>query len=371
MESRNDRKRVRKMNILFVCMSLGNGGAERVVSILSGVLQNSEHDIFVLPLNTIEHEYEFDNNVHIIKTDNRYRLEPIKKIRRILDIRRAIRNNRIDVVISFSSYNIMYTVIAATNMHVKIIGSERNDPKQDEKRKVYCFFKFKLYKKLSCMVCQTNDASEYFQEQGILNTKVILNPILDSLPMATDVKNNRKIVSFSRLEEQKNIPMLIDAFYQFYQTHKDYSLEIYGNGSLKNDIIEHVNSMGLERIVFIYPFCTDIHKKILSSRMFALASNYEGLSNSMIEAMACGIPTIVTDCPCGGARMVITDKENGILVPVGDVEEMSRAMTLVADDDDLARKLSANGTLIRETLEKNKIAKQWISTIEKVVAQVE
>ena len=83
----------------------------------------------------------------------------------------------------------------------------------------------------------------------------------------------------------------------------------------------------------------------------------------MIEAMGCGLPTIVTDCPCGGARMVIQDGENGILVPVRDSKAMTEAMCKVADDKKLAEKLSREGSAIRETLNKRKIAEQWEAII--------
>lgn len=189
---------------------------------------------------------------------------------------------------------------------------------------------------------------------------VILNPITDSLPKPYQGERKHRVVSFSRLEPQKNTPMLLDAFQKFQTSHPDYVLDIYGMDSLRDELIE--KTKGNESI-HIQPYTTDIHNAILDASMFALSSDYEELSNAMIEAMGCGLPTIVTDCPCGGARMVIQDGENGILVPVGDSDKIAQAMSRVADDKGLAAKLSQNGVKIRDMLNRQKIAAQWEEVI--------
>lgn len=79
--------------------------------------------------------------------------------------------------------------------------------------------------------------------------------------------------------------------------------------------------------------------------------------------MAIGLPTICTDCPAGGARAIIKDHENGILVPVDDVQAMADAMKEVADNPELSEKLSINGTKIREVLSVDKIVNQWMEII--------
>jgi glycosyltransferase involved in cell wall biosynthesis len=97
--------------------------------------------------------------------------------------------------------------------------------------------------------------------------------------------------------------------------------------------------------------------------MFVSSSDYEGLSNSMLEAMALGIPTICTDCPCGGARMVIKDGENGLLVPVGDKVAMMMAMGKIASDNILAKKLSVEASKIRDSLSADRIIIDWQKVI--------
>ena len=140
--------------------------------------------------------------------------------------------------------------------------------------------------------------------------------------------------------------------------------KIYYTGLYIEQVKKHAKeSICPDRIVFL-PQSLHIHDDVLRDGMFVSSSDYEGMSNSMLEAMAIGLPTICTDCPAGGARAVIKDHENGILTPVGDVQALAAAMVEVADDPELAKKLSENGVKVREQLSTEKIVNQWIELID-------
>ena len=352
-------------NIMFVCLGLNNGGVARVISVLTEAFDKSKYKLFVLSLSKDEETYKVSPDTTLIYPSKNSLKPGLKQINRIMEIKNVIKKYDIDVVLSFSHYNNMYSVLASRGLKCKVIGSERNDPAQLDSRKLFNRIRMKLYRKLDALVCQTDDAKAYFPEDIQKKSVVILNPITDKLPEVYRGERKHRVVSFSRLEPQKNIPMLLEAFSIFHDTHTDYILDIYGNGSQKEELIDTVKARGWDGFINFQPYTTDIHNAIRDAYMFALSSDYEGLSNSMIEAMGCGLPTIVTDCPCGGARMVIEDGVNGILVPVGDVEALAREMSRVADDKALAEKLISNGVKIRKTLDKRVIASQW----EKVINQ--
>lgn len=345
--------------VLFVCNSVSIGGAERVVSILADELIQKEYEIYLLGFIKTEDSYLADSRIKVIIAEKGDKAITAKIIR-IKAIRKTIKKYNITTVIAFSHYNAMYSVIASQGLNVKVIGSERNDPAQIDSRKVLNWLRLKLYRKLDTLVCQTNDAKAYFPEEIQKKAVVILNPITDSLPDPYQGERKDRVVSFSRLEPQKNIPMLVEAFEMFQKSHSNYVLDIYGMGSMRDELIEKTKD---NQAIHIQPYTSDIHNAILDASMFALFSDYEGLSNAMIEAMGCGIPTIVTDCPCGGARMVIQDGENGIMVPVRDRKAMVDAMCRVADDKKFAEKLSQEGIKIRETLDKRNITEQWEAVI--------
>ena len=106
-------------------------------------------------------------------------------------------------------------------------------------------------------------------------------------------------------------------------------------------------------------FEKQIHRKIYDVAGFLSSSDYEGLSNSMLEALAIGLPCVCTDCPIGGARMVIKDSVNGLLVPVGDSVEMANAIIRIIEDGELSRRISMEAEKIKELLDEKVICKKW------------
>ena len=123
----------------------------------------------------------------------------------------------------------------------------------------------------------------------------------------------------------------------------------------------------MEDNVELRPFAPNVLALICDCAMFVSSSDREGISNSMIEAMAIGLPTICTDCPAGGARMMIRPYENGILTPVGDVEALYKAMKYMIENPDKAERMGEKAMEIRETLKKEKILNNWVKFIEEVL----
>jgi len=109
--------------------------------------------------------------------------------------------------------------------------------------------------------------------------------------------------------------------------------------------------------------------EIRTAGMFVLSSDFEGMPNALIEAMATGLPCISTDCPAGGPASLVQDEVNGLLVPVGDVRAMAKAMCRIADNEDFARLLGENAAKIRDRLDANTVASKWREYLERVIKQ--
>ena len=166
------------------------------------------------------------------------------------------------------------------------------------------------------------------------------------------------------MEPVKNQQLLIHAFAEFVKEHEDYKLEFFGKGSLEEELWELAKALGIEEKVVFHGFCANVKEKIHDSSMFVLCSNYEGVSNSMIEALAMGIPVIATDCPVGGARSCIKHGENGLLIPVGDQEALTKCMIELAENNELSERLSVNAEKIREKCTVERIANQMLQALE-------
>ena len=296
---------------------------------------------------------------------NKYEVRNYDKVKWLKRYFSKIEKN---IIIAFLNDSIFLSLLSAKHGD-KVIISERNDPKQSFSSKTTCSFFMIMYPKADAMVFQSPDAMQWYQENTNVRGRVIFNPIKPDLPERYVGERKKKIVNFCRISSQKNLHLLVNAFEVFSKDFPDYELYIYGdavgNGAegYIDSVKETIAQLTCKDRIYILPAQKNIHNLIKDYAMFISSSDFEGMSNSMLEAMAIGLPTICTDCPAGGARVIIKDHENGILVPVNDVQAMADAMKEVADNPELAEKLSINGTKIREDLSVDKIVNQWMEII--------
>ena len=354
--------------IVFVIGSLGIGGAERVISILANYFSKNGYDVSIILFyqhNRID--YVLDKDVKIIPVVAKgNKLSRI--LSRVTSLRKIIRSIMPDIVISFLTEINIYMIIAMAQMSVPLVISERNDPKNDPKQKLLRILRWVTYKRSNGIVFQTEQAKDYFSHLKIKST-VIPNPITGKLPNACAYVNRQNtIVSVCRLTKQKNIPMLIEAFSRLPEAIKaSFSVEIYGEGPLKEELQALVDIKGLTQSVLFKGFSKNIHEDILKSKLYVSTSDYEGISNSMLEALALGIPTICTDCPVGGARLAIQNNYNGVLVEVGDIDQLQNAMLRVLTDKSFSISISSHFMEIREKFSEKNIIMLWENFIEEIL----
>ena len=278
-----------------------------------------------------------------------------------------------DIVIAFEHrmYARAYYATRGINCHLIVATASPHDYSlptwNPESKKL-----IKLLKKSNSIIVQTIAEKEYF-DKICKSVFVINNPVRPDLPMPYKGKRNKVIVNFCRISKQKNLELLINAFYRFQKEHSDYLLKIYGLTVFKSEyvykekLIKLINDLDLSKKVSIEPPREDIHEAVIDSAMFVSSSDYEGLSNSMLEAMAIGLPCICTDCIGGGTREVMINRENGLIVPMRDTDTMSCAMKEFAENSELSEKCSRNAAMIREKLSADRIAKQWLNTINELI----
>lgn len=347
--------------IVFIMPSLAGGGAERVVSILTNYLSKKNYEVTVFFLRSNQCVYTLNEQVKLdtscIGTSNGL----VKKATTVRNIRNFMIKNRDAVFISFLTNENLYTTFAAIGLGVKVIVSERNDPYQTIRGVLNKYIVNKLYETKQCkrVVFQTEGAKSFYSKKIQDKGEIIANPMKEDLPMPYSGERRKEVVTFARLEPQKNFPLLIEAFELFLKKHSDYSLSIYGNGTMEEELKNLVLLKNLNNKVYFKGFTSSLHEKVRTAAMFVLPSDYEGLSNSMLEAMAIGLPCVCTDCSPGGARMYIDNGINGFLVPVKDSGAMCSAMDKIANNKQLSENFSKEATTLREKLSIEAIGEKW------------
>lgn len=216
-------------------------------------------------------------------------------------------------------------------------------------------------------VFQTEDAANYFSDKIAKPYRIISNPLKSGLPEPYLGERDKKIVCVARLSKEKNIELLINSFSNFVTKDTNYILELYGQGPEEAKIKKLVKKLGLSEKIHFCGFREDVHECIKKATCFVLPSNYEGISNAMIEALAMGIPTICTDSPIGGARMLINNMQNGILVPVNDVDKLTEALFTVCESEEIQKRFSEQSIKIRNMLSIDNIANQWRKFIDLII----
>ncbi len=272
-------------------------------------------------------------------------------------------------VISFLQPSVPITLIAAKKLLNRVVVSERGNPKRLlKKRYGYNFIK-KYYQRADSVVFQTNDAKAAYPENISEKGIVIFNPINDKLPETYFEEREKYVTTFCRVSRQKNLPVLVEAFAGFHKEFTDYRLKIIGEPQNDDDraaLAETktlADTLGVTDYIDFIPFSTQVHNLIVRDAMYVNSSDYEGMSNAMLEAMAIGMPVICTDCPIGGANAVIKNNENGMLTKVGNAKEICEAMKKIASDKAFADKLSHNASQIRYDLSLENTAKKWMELL--------
>lgn len=278
-------------------------------------------------------------------------------------LHRFFRQHKHATLIAFLYDTIFLTLLSRTPTN-RVIISERGDPRQSLGSKTDLAFFKTMFPKANAMIFQSPDAQQWYRENVGIEGIVIFNPITASLPEPFHGKRSRKIVNFCRINPQKNLDLLVEAFILLHQDYPEYELWIYGDAApndaeYREQIQERINSSPCPEAIHLMPAQQDIHSKIMDAVMFVSSSDFEGMSNSMLEAMAIGLPVVCTDCPAGGAKAVIQDHENGLLVPIKDANRLYLAMKEIIEKPGLAEQLSDNAVKILHEQSEENIISKW------------
>ena len=168
----------------------------------------------------------------------------------------------------------------------------------------------------------------------------------------------KRVIAVGRLEWVKGYDRLIDAWKIVSNNHPDWHLDIFGVGTLEQDLKNQQMRLGLEAKMTIHPATSKINVEYSNSSLYVGTSHFEGFPLVLLEAMQVGLPCIAFDCPFGPSA-VIVDGENGFLVPDGKIEELAEKISILIEDTTLRDSFSKSALKKSKEFTVDKVMKQW------------
>lgn len=358
------------MKVLFLTRTLSYGGAAKMIAFVANTLTKSNHDVTILLVSGVEVLQPVEKNIKIINKNIEAINGKYKHFKRIDKIKDIIKDENPDVIVSFLTFPNFYATIIGRILSIPVIISERGNPFCDKGLKdelMYYCLNF-----ANGAVFQTNGAKEYFSKRLQKRSCVIPNPVVrksNNNNIKFDIStDNHEIVYVARFDNvQKRQDLMVEAFEKVLATYPDAVLKFYGTGKDLGMIENLVITKKLENNVRFMGYSDKPEEEMVKSEVFVLTSDYEGIPNTLIEAMSVGMPVVSTDCDPGGARMLIENNVNGVLVPKNDAEGIANAIVKIFSDKDLRGRISKEAYKITEKYTVDKISRQWHDYIMKII----
>ena len=413
--------------IAFHLNCLEQGGAERVVTNLAGQFAEEGYEVYIATEWYGEDEFVPDSREHRVhvglKPEDEQKNRITKFLLRVKYLKEFMKTVKPDVLCAFAQRANYRALMACPGTHVPVVISIRTDPighydSTADKIQIPL-----LFPRAAGCVFQTAQQRAFFKPYLQENSAIILNPIAPKYleagkrrETAAPVKE-KAVVQSARLVDFKNQPMLLDAFFMVHEKHPDYVLRVYGPDApdgtrqvLEKKIAEH----GAEDYVFLMGGSDRLEEELPKGEIYAFSSDWEGLPNALMEAMALGLPCVATDCPCGGPAEVIrsavmpgevpvtkytyaesydayssrgdqstaaaravqsgwpagnTDlaEENGILVPIRNPEAMAAAICRLIEDETLRKRLGRSAARIADRANGHAVFSEWQRFLEEIM----
>jgi GalNAc-alpha-(1->4)-GalNAc-alpha-(1->3)-diNAcBac-PP-undecaprenol alpha-1,4-N-acetyl-D-galactosaminyltransferase len=358
------------MKLTFVIFSLGAGGAERVMSIMANHFADRGDNVSIVTFDdgTEAPFYELRASVawqplgtarssHSIFA--RLRNAPA----RILALRRQIRMNRPDAIVSFMDRTNFVTLSATVGVRTPVIVSERNDPHQHDRTALNDALRRVLYRRATAIVVQTNGAASYFTSPLKAKTIVIPNPVpCPAAPQLPERRQNNTLMAMGRFSNEKGFDLLLPAFAALAGRFPDWTLTIWGDGDLRGALEAQRERLGLGARVRMPGRTKTPDVEMRTADVFVLSSRYEGFPNVLAEAMANGAAVLSTNCPSGPADL-IESGVNGLLVEPDSVDALSHGLATLMSDEAQRRRLGANAERVTDSFSLARVMTMWESIV--------
>jgi len=350
------------MHVAFVLSALQAGGAERVINILSSAAISAGWAVTIIsfdrPEDPVFHLYH--PQVNFI----RLAIGPgaLHVARRMIALRRTMREGRFDRVISFLAKINVITLAAALGLPQHVTVSERNNPRLQPMNALWRLALRRLYRRADDIVMQTSRSVACLPKRHRARAVVIPNPV--ELPAVSACRSgSRTVVGVGRLTPQKGFDLLIAAFARAAAENPAWRLVIWGEGPARSALEHQIGQLGFGDRITLPGLSATPGSWVHSAEIFVLSSRYEGFPNAMLEAMAAGLAVTAFDCDFGPAEL-IEPARAGVLVPHGAVGALARSLSMLMRVPEERRRLGRAARKVAARLSDDRISQLWLSRLE-------
>lgn len=362
------------MRLLIYIHSLENGGAERVIANLANHWAAAGWDVTVVTVAPRATDfYVLDPAVERVCLDlagKRPNLlaSAVRLARRIRGLRRVLRRVRPDIALSaMHTANVVLAAAALGLPDLRTFGSEHNFPPRAPMGILWETMRRHAYARLSAVVALTRECADWLSAHTAARSVVVI-PNAACWPLAAHAPEvdpatccgpgRRVLLGVGRLSVEKNFATLVATFAKLAPRYPDWDLIILGEGPERGALEAQVRDAGLAGRV-ILPGCVgNPGAWYARAGLYAMTSHFEGFPNTLVEAMAHGLPAVSFDCDTG-PRDIIRQGIDGLLVPPGDAGMLAEALDGLMGDDARRRAFAVRATEVRERFSMAKIAAMW------------
>lgn len=355
-------------HVAFVLAGIGAGGAERVIALLSSMVIERGWKATVISFDRPDaatyHDFHPDVGfVFLSDAAGRQRSGLGRTARRLSALRKALAGDEFQLIVSFLTKINTLTLLASRGLGVPVVVSERNNPLRQQASPVWRWLLAGLYRHAAVIVLQTDRSRKCLPSAQRARARVIPNPI--ALPASIPEPVEYQITAVGRLTEQKGFDLLIDAFAKVALQHPEWKLVIWGDGPLRQVLMDRSERHGLAHRVVLPGLSPSHGAWINPGQIFVLCSRYEGFPNVLAEAMAAGMAPVAFDCEFGPSEM-IDHGQSGLLVPPEDIDGLADALERLMVSSYLRSAFAHEAARSASRFELLHIGEQWLTLLDDV-----
>lgn len=356
-------KKTDELKYLFITRTLTGGGAERFISTFASFLAEQGYDIHILTYEISDKDYPMSDKVKI------HVMPPAEsgiagKFLRIYRMQQELKKLDADVLIPFIDTVVVCTYLANLTVKKKFVYTVRNSPWHDEVTRITKFMLGTIARTADAIMLQNREQEDYFPASYRNRIYIVPNPVAEKFRMCRKEKyagKLTKLTSIGRLDNQKNFPLMISAVKNVATENPDIRLNIFGEGEKKEALEVLIGQQSPSGVCCLMGRTADVEGVLSETDLFVMSSDYEGMPNALIEALAMGVPCISSDCRTG-PKSLIKEGQTGLLFETGSVKSLEEKLSWALQHPE---EMNRMGKAAREdVLETYKIEKTMSSFLE-------